>query len=46
MPYPYDHTSSSHPSKKVSNLRIFLVSCLKLLNDQTSIQLLQGLLEK
>jgi hypothetical protein len=46
MPHPYDHTSRSHPSEKISNLRKFLVSFLKLLNDQTSLQVLQSLLEK
>jgi hypothetical protein len=46
MPHPYDHTREYHPSQKVSNLRNFLVSCLKLLNDQTSIQASQSLLEK
>jgi hypothetical protein len=30
----------------IINPRNFLVSCLKLLNDQTSIQVLQSLIEK
>jgi hypothetical protein len=46
MPHPYDHTRRDHPPENVSNLRNFLVSLLKLLNDQTSIQELQSLLEK
>jgi hypothetical protein len=46
MPHPYDHTREDHPSEKVINIRNFLVSCLKLLNGQTSIQELQSLLEK
>jgi hypothetical protein len=46
MHHPYDHTTNSQPSKKVSNLRKFLVSFLNLFNDQTSIQVLQSLLEK
>ena len=46
MPHPYDHTNRGQPSEKVSNLRKCLVSCLKLFNDQTSIQVLQSLIEK
>jgi hypothetical protein len=46
MPHPYDHTNRGHPLEKVSNIRKNLVSCLKLLHDQTSIQVLQSLIEK
>jgi hypothetical protein len=46
MPHPYDHNNKIHPSKRLSNLKNFLVSFLKLLNDQTSVQVLQSLLEK
>jgi hypothetical protein len=45
MPHSYDHTSGGKPLEKVSNIRNLLVSFLKLLNDQTSILVLQGLLE-
>jgi hypothetical protein len=46
MPPPYDHTSRGHSLEKISNLRNFLVSFLKLLIDETSIQVLQILIEK
>jgi hypothetical protein len=46
MPHPYDHTNRIQPSEKISNLKNILVSFLKLLNDQTSIQVLQSFLEK
>jgi hypothetical protein len=46
MPHPFDHTNRDQSSEKVSNLRNFMVSCLKLLNDQTSLQVLQSLIEK
>jgi hypothetical protein len=46
MPHPFDHTNRHHSSEKVSNIKNFLVSCLKLLKDQTSLQVLQRLIEK
>jgi hypothetical protein len=46
MPHLFDQTRRDQYSEQLSNLRIFLVSCLKLLNDKTSLQVLQSLLEK
>jgi hypothetical protein len=46
MPPLFDHTSKEHHSKQVSNLRNILGSCVKLLNDRNSLQILQNLLEK
>jgi hypothetical protein len=46
MPHLFDQTSRDQPSEQVSNLRNFLGSCVKLLNDKNSLQVLQSLLEK
>jgi hypothetical protein len=46
MPPLFDQTNKEKPSEKVSNLRNFLVSCVKLLNDKSSLQVLQNMLEK
>jgi hypothetical protein len=46
MSRPFDHTNIDQSSEKVSNLRNFMVSFLNLLNDQTSLQVLQSLIEK
>jgi hypothetical protein len=46
MPSLFDQTSKEYPSEKVSNLRNFLGSCVKLLNDKNYLQVLQTLLEK
>jgi hypothetical protein len=46
MPHLFDDTNRDQSSEQVSNLRHFLGSCLKLLNDKSYIQMLQGLLEK
>jgi hypothetical protein len=46
MPHMFEQTSRDHPSKQVSNLRNFLGSCVKLLNDKNSLEVLQSLLEK
>jgi hypothetical protein len=46
MPPSMDHTSKGQPSEKVSNLKTFLQSCVKLLNDPSSIKVLQNLLER
>jgi hypothetical protein len=46
MPHLFDQTNRDQPSEQVSNLRNFLGSCVKLLNDKTSLQVLQSLLEK
>jgi hypothetical protein len=42
MPPLFDQTSKENPSEKVSNLRNFLGSCVKLLNDRNSLQILQN----
>jgi hypothetical protein len=39
-----DHTSKGQPSEQVSNLKNFLQYCVKLLNDPSSIKVLQNLL--
>jgi hypothetical protein len=46
MPSLFYQTSKEKPSEQVSNLRNFLVSCVKLLNNKNSLQVLQSLLEK
>jgi hypothetical protein len=40
----FDHTNKEKPLEKVSNLRKFLGSCVKLLNDKNSLQILHNLL--
>jgi hypothetical protein len=40
MPPSMDHTSKGKTSEKVSNLKIFLQSCVNLLNDPSSIKVL------
>jgi hypothetical protein len=40
-----DHTSKGKPLEKVSNLKNFFHSCVNLLNDPSSIKVLQNLLE-
>jgi hypothetical protein len=46
MPSIFDHTNQKESSEKVSNLRNFLGSCVKLLNDKNPLQVLQNMLEK
>jgi hypothetical protein len=46
MPPLFDQTNREQPSEQVSNLRNFLGSCVKLLNDKNYLQVLQCLLEK
>jgi hypothetical protein len=46
MPHLFDDTSIYQSLEYISNPRKFLVSFLNLLNDKTSIQMLQRLLEK
>jgi hypothetical protein len=45
MPPPMDHTSKGQPLAKVSSIKGFFQSCVKLLNDPSSIKVLQNLLE-
>jgi hypothetical protein len=46
MPPLFDQTRKEKPLEKVSNLRNFLGSCVKLLNDKISLLVLESLLEK
>jgi hypothetical protein len=46
MPHSFDHTNKDQSTEKVSNIKNFLVSFLKLLSDQTSLQVLQSSIEK
>jgi hypothetical protein len=46
IPPLFDQTRKEKPSEKVSNLRNIFGSCVKLLNDKNSLQVLQSLLEK
>jgi hypothetical protein len=46
MPPLFDQTSREKPLEKESNLRNIFWSCVKLLNEKNSLQVLQRLLEK
>jgi hypothetical protein len=46
MPQSLDHTYKGEKTKKVSNLKNFLESCFKLLNDKNSMDLFKNMLEK
>jgi hypothetical protein len=46
MPSSMDHTSKGQPLEKVSNIKTFLQSCVKLLNDPSSIKVLHNFLER
>jgi len=41
-----DHTNKEQPLEQVSTIKTFLQSCVKLLNDPSSIKVLQNLLER
>jgi hypothetical protein len=45
IPLSMDHTSKTQLEEKVSTIKIFLQSCIKLLNDPSSIIVLQNILE-
>jgi hypothetical protein len=45
MPSSLDHTNEAHPIGKVSTIKDFLQSCFKLLNDPSSVKVLQNMLE-
>jgi hypothetical protein len=45
MPSSMDHTSEAQPLEKVSNIKTFLQSCVKLLKDPSSVKILQNMLE-
>ena len=40
-----DHNRKGQPLEKVSNIKTFLQSCVKLLNDPSSVKVLQNMLE-
>jgi hypothetical protein len=46
MPQSLDHTYKGNKTRKVSNLKSFLESCFKLLNDKNAMDLLKIMLEK
>jgi hypothetical protein len=46
MPPLFYQNIKEEPLEKVINLRIFLGSCVKLLSDRNSLQILQNMLEK
>jgi hypothetical protein len=46
IPPSTDHTNKGQSSEKVSNLKTFLQSCVKLLNDPSSIKVLHNLLDR
>jgi hypothetical protein len=45
IPYSMDHTNKGQPLEQVSNIKTFLQSCFKLLNDPSSVKVLQNLIE-
>ena len=45
-PSLFYHTNQEQYSEQLSNLRNFFGSCVKLLSDKNSLQVLQNLLEK
>jgi hypothetical protein len=46
IPHQYDNTNKVQSSEKLINIRNFMVSFLKLLNDQTYLKVLESLIEK
>jgi hypothetical protein len=46
MPLSMDHTNEVPPVAQVSTIKTFLQSCVKLLNDPSSIKVLQNMLER
>jgi hypothetical protein len=45
IPSSMDHTSEGQPLEKVSTIKTFLQSCIKLFNDQSYVKVLQDMLE-
>jgi hypothetical protein len=45
IPLSMDHTNKTQPEEKVSTIKTFLQSCVKLLNDPSSVKVLQNMLE-
>jgi hypothetical protein len=46
MPPSLDHTNRIQPKEKVSTIKYFFQSCIKMLSDPSSIKILQNILEK
>jgi hypothetical protein len=46
MPPSMDHTSKGQPLEQVSSIKVFFQSCVKLLNDPSSVEVLQNMLER
>jgi hypothetical protein len=46
MPPLLDHTNEMQPMGQVSTIKIFLQSCVKLLNDPSTVKILQSILER
>jgi hypothetical protein len=46
MPSSMDHTNKGQPLEQVSTIKTFLQSCVKLLNDPSSVKVLQNMLER
>jgi hypothetical protein len=46
MPPLLDHTKEMNPLGHVSTIKVFLQSCVKILNDPSSIKILQNILER
>jgi hypothetical protein len=46
MPPLLDHTNEMKPMGQVSTIKVFLQSCVKVLNDPSSVKILQNILEK
>jgi hypothetical protein len=45
IPSSMDHTSKGQPLEKVSTIKTFLESCVKLLNEPSYVKVLQNMLE-
>jgi hypothetical protein len=45
MPLVLDHTNEMQPMGQVSTIKVFLQSCVKVLNDPSSMKILQNILE-
>jgi hypothetical protein len=45
MPSLMHHTSKGQPLDQVSTIKTFMQSCIKILNDPSSVRVLQNILE-
>jgi hypothetical protein len=46
IPSSMDHTNEAQPLEKVSTIKMFLQSCVKLLNDPSFVKVLKNMLER